>query len=73
MAISRQTLYLGAAAAVVVAALGVPRLLQSQGARPPGPFRIEEATIADVHRAIQQGADHLPRRGAGLHRSRQGV
>ena len=29
--------------------------LQSPEAQPLGPFRLEEATIADVHRAIQQG------------------
>ncbi len=30
-------------------------LLQSSDAQQLGPFRLEEATIADVHRAIQQG------------------
>jgi len=36
----------------VVAAMALPRLVRSQGADQT--FRIEEATIADVHRAIQQ-------------------
>ena len=58
MAISTRKLYIIEAAAVVIviaALAGAPRLLQSQGGGTAGgPFRVEEATIADVHRAIQQ-------------------
>jgi Asp-tRNA(Asn)/Glu-tRNA(Gln) amidotransferase A subunit family amidase len=57
MTIAKRTLYMieaAAVVAVVVAAVGVPRLLQSQDAQAQGAFRLEEATIADVHRAIQQ-------------------
>jgi Asp-tRNA(Asn)/Glu-tRNA(Gln) amidotransferase A subunit family amidase len=39
---------------VVVVLIARP-LLQSTAAQPSQPFRLEEATIADVHRAIQQG------------------
>ena len=41
--------------ATVVGAISAPRLLEWQGAAAQGgAFRLEEATIADVHRAIQQ-------------------
>ena len=40
---------------LVVMVLIARPLLQSRDAQPSGPFRLEEATIADVHRAIQQG------------------
>src|SRR5687768_15052549 len=58
MSISTRRLYIIEAAAVIVvlvALVGAPRLLQSQGGgTAAGTFRLEEATIADVHRAIQQ-------------------
>src|SRR6187200_3140389 len=41
--------------ATLIGALIAPRLLQSRDAAAQGgPFLLEEATIADVHRAIQQ-------------------
>ena len=46
MSILRATLF-----AVVLAALAVAHTVQSQ----ESPFQLVEATIADVHRAIQQG------------------
>jgi Asp-tRNA(Asn)/Glu-tRNA(Gln) amidotransferase A subunit family amidase len=57
MAISTRRLYVVEAAAilVVLAAVAVPTLLQRPEAPPAaGSFRIEEATIAGVHQAIQQ-------------------
>ena len=42
--------------AALVGIVGAPRLLRSQGTAAQGnAFHLEEATIADVHRAIQQG------------------
>ena len=60
MPIPKRNLYIiggAVAVAVVVGVIGAPGFLQdrSAGAQPQGPFRVEEATIADVHRAIQQG------------------
>jgi amidase len=44
-----------AAIAALAGVVGAPRLLHSQGAPVQGSaFRLEEATIGDVHRAIQQ-------------------
>ena len=58
MAIPTRRLYsIGALAVVatVVGAISAPRLLERQSAAAQGgAFRLEEATIADVHRAIQQ-------------------
>ena len=58
MAIPTRRLYLIGALAVVatvVGAISAPRLLEWQGAAAQGgAFRLEEATIADVHRAIHQ-------------------
>jgi Asp-tRNA(Asn)/Glu-tRNA(Gln) amidotransferase A subunit family amidase len=58
MAIPTTRLY-SIGALLLIATLGgvliAPRLLKTQGAAAQGgPFRLEEATIADVHRAIQQ-------------------
>jgi len=58
MAIPTRRLYsIGALAALaaLIGAIMVPRVLDSQSAAAQGgAFRLEEATIADVHRAIQQ-------------------
>ena len=58
MAIPTRRLYsIGALSVVatVVGAISAPRLLEWQGAAAQGgAFRLEEATIADVHRAIHQ-------------------
>jgi amidase len=59
MAIRKRTLYTieaVLAAIAILAAIGVPVLMQSQNAEPAGgAFQLEEATIADVHAAIQSG------------------
>jgi amidase len=59
MAIPKRSLYVIEAAVAVIAvtvAIGIPSLMRTQdaSAQAQGPFRLEEATIADVHRAIQQ-------------------
>ena len=58
MAIPTRRLYaVGALAglAALIGAIVAPRFLESQSAAAQGgAFRLEEATIADVHRAIQQ-------------------
>ena len=56
-------------AAIVMAVTMWPAIA---GAQTSG-FRIEEATIADMHSAIKSRADHLPRRRAGVHRAREGL
>ena len=50
---AKRTLLLAVPVVLILAVVGMPMLRQaeSQG----GPFHIEEATIADVHRAIQAG------------------
>ena len=53
--------------------LSLARSRQSRGVAADGAFHIEEATIAGTHKAIQDGRDHLPGRGAGVHQSHQGL
>ena len=73
MSIGKRALFIVPLALFVVALVGLP-LVRSQGAQSqPGRFEVVEATIADVHRAIQQGQITLPGTGPGVHRSRQGL
>src|SRR5688572_25382854 len=55
MSIGKRALFIVPLALFVVALVGLP-LVRSQGIQSqPGRFELVEATIADVHRAIQQG------------------
>ena len=55
MSIGKRALFVVPLTLFVIALVGLP-LVQSQGAQSqPGRFELVEATIADVHRAIQQG------------------
>src|SRR5690606_30935320 len=52
MSMRKAALFAVSLAVVAAALIGIPRLLQSQGSG----FQLVEATIEDVHRAIQDGS-----------------
>ena len=55
MSIGKRALFVVPLTLFAITLVGLP-LVQSQGAQSqPGRFEVVEATIADVHRAIQQG------------------